>query len=103
MRIIFKYITLLITYILMITSCNTEGSKTFRFTYKIHYPDGVSIVTPTFKADNPECYTTSDRGSNTIQCRENSFLGGIRYYYCTTCPLEFVSLKQIKDENNNRY
>lgn len=103
MRIIFKYITLLITCILMITSCNTEGSKTFRFTYKIHYPDGISIVTSTFKADNPECYISSERGSNTIQCREKSFPEGIRYYYCTTCPLEFVSLEEIIYENNNRH
>ena len=103
MRIIFKHITLLIACILMITSCNTEGSKTFRFTYKIHYPDGVSIVNSTFKASNPECYTTSDRGSNTIQCREKGFPKDIRYYYCTTCPLECVSLEEIKDENNNRH
>ena len=73
MRIIFKYITLLITCILMITSYNTKRSKTLRFTYKIHYPDGVSIVNSTFKANNLECYISSDRSSNTIQCGEKFF------------------------------
>ena len=73
MRIIFKHITLLITCILMITSYNTKRSKTLRFTYKIHYLDGVSIVNSTFKADNLECYISSDRSSNTIQCGEKFF------------------------------